>query len=286
MKRIISLLSVLATVAVANAQLHTVDIKSFDELKSYFEQDENKPVIISGHRGGMMPGYPENSIEAFEKTLSIMPSFFEIDPQLTKDSVLILMHDDTFNRTTDLQGKVKDYTYTQIKNVKLKDREGKLTDFKIPTLKEALDWSQGKTIFQLDNKGVPYATYVKFLKENPYPNVVLGLRKDDEVAYYAKHLEYVMFMKPFHSMKDVESFEKLNVSYDRMIAWIGLEVKEEQKEMIAYLRKKGVMVMIAIAPSTDKLPTDIERARGYIQHLISRPDIIETDYPSQFINYK
>lgn len=159
-------------------------------------------------------------------------------------------------------------------------------DFKIPTLKEALDWSQGKTIFQLDNKGVPYATYVKFLKENPYPNVVLGLRKDDEVAYYAKYLEYVMFMKPFHSMKDVESFEKLNVSYDRMIAWIGLEVKEEQKEMIAFLRKKGVMVMIAIAPSTDKLPTDIERARGYIQHLISRPDIIETDYPSQFINYK
>jgi len=286
MKKIISLLSVLATVTVANAQLYTVDIKNFDELKSYFKQDQNKPVIISGHRGGMMPGYPENSIEAFEKTLSIMPSFFEIDPQLTKDSVLILMHDDTLNRTTNMQGKVKDYTYAEIKHAKLKDREGKLTDFKIPTLKEALDWSQGKTIFQLDNKGVPYATYVKFLKENPYPNVVLGLRKDDEVAYYAKHLEYVMFMKPFHSMKDVESFEKLNVSYDRMIAWIGLEVKEEQKEMIAYLRKKGVMVMIAIAPSTDKLPTDIERARGYIQHLISRPDIIETDYPSQFINYK
>ncbi|MGV0980129.1 glycerophosphodiester phosphodiesterase family protein [Empedobacter falsenii] len=286
MKKIISLLSVLATVTVANAQLHTVDIKNFDELKSYFKQDQNKSIIISGHRGGMMPGYPENSIEAFEKTLSIMPSFFEIDPQLTKDSILILMHDDTFNRTTNLQGKVKDYTYTQIKNAKLKDREGKLTDFKIPTLKEALDWSQGKTIFQLDNKGVPYATYVKFLKENPYPNVVLGLRKDDEVAYYAKHLDHVMFMKPFHSMKDVESFEKLNVSYDRMIAWIGLEVKDEQKEMIAYLRKKGVMVMIAIAPSTDKLPTDLERTRGYIQHLISRPDIIETDYPSQFINHK
>ncbi len=97
MKKIISLLSVLATVTVANAQLYTVDIKNFDELKSYFKQDQNKPIIISGHRGGMMPGYPENSIEAFEKTLSIMPSFFEIDPQLTKDSVLILMHDDMFN---------------------------------------------------------------------------------------------------------------------------------------------------------------------------------------------
>ena len=285
MRKIHLWIALLATVTVANAQLKTVDIKSFEDLKSYFKQDQSKPIIISGHRGGMMPGYPENSIEAFEKTLSIMPSFFEIDPQLTKDSVLILMHDDTFDRTTTLKGKVKDYTYAEIKNARLKDREGNLTDFKIPTLKEALDWSQGKTIFQLDNKGVPYATYVKFLKENPYPNVVLGLRKDEEVAYYAKHLNHVLFMKPFHTMKDVKSFEQLNVPFNRVIAWVGTAIKEEQKEMIAYLRDKGVMVMIAIAPTSDKLPTDLERTRGYIQHLITRPDIIETDYPAQFINW-
>ena len=285
MKKIHLWFVLLATVTVANAQLNTVNIKNFEDLKSYFKQDQSKPIIISGHRGGMMPGYPENSIEAFEKTLSIMPSFFEIDPQLTKDSVLILMHDDTFDRTTTLKGKVKDYTYAEIKNARLKDREGNLTDFKIPTLKEALDWSQGKTIFQLDNKGVPYATYVKFLKENPYPNVVLGLRKDEEVTYYAKHLNHVLFMKPFHTMKDVKSFEQLNVPFNRVIAWVGTAIKEEQKEMIAYLRDKGVMVMIAIAPTSDKLPTDLERTRGYIQHLITRPDIIETDYPAQFINW-
>ncbi|QHC83707.1 glycerophosphodiester phosphodiesterase [Empedobacter brevis] len=285
MKKIHLCIALLATLTVAKAQLNTVDIRNFEELKSYFKQDQSKPIIISGHRGGMMPGYPENSIEAFEKTLSIIPSFFEIDPQLTKDSVLILMHDDTLDRTTTLKGKVKEYTYDDIKKANLKDREGKVTNFKIPTLKEALDWSQGKTIFQLDNKGVPYATYVKFLKENPYPNIVLGLRKDEEVAYYAKHLDHVMFMKPFHTMKDVRSFEELNIPFNRMIAWIGGEVKEEQKEMIAYLRSKGVMVMIAIAPTTDKLPTDLERTRGYIRHLINRPDIIETDYPAQFINW-
>ncbi|WP_298777072.1 glycerophosphodiester phosphodiesterase family protein [uncultured Empedobacter sp.] len=285
MKKIHLWFVLLATVTVANAQLNTVNIKNFEDLKSYFKQDQSKPIIISGHRGGMMPGYPENSIEAFEKTLSIMPSFFEIDPQLTKDSVLILMHDDTFDRTTTLKGKVKDYTYAEIKNARLKDREGNLTDFKIPTLKEALDWSQGKTIFQLDNKGVPYATYVKFLKENPYPNVVLGLRKDEEVTYYAKHLNHVLFMKPFHTMKDVKSFEQLNVPFNRVIAWVGTAIKEEQKEMIAYLRDKGVMVMIAIAPTSDKLPTDLERTREYIHHLITRPDIIETDYPAQFIKW-
>lgn len=277
-------MSFLATVSVAKAQLHTVDIKSFDDLKSYFKQDEAKPVIISGHRGGMLPGFPENSIEAFEKTLSIMPSFFEIDPQLTKDSVLILMHDYTFDRTTNISGNVKDFTYKELENVRLKDREGNLTNFKIPTLKEALDWSQGKIIFQLDNKKVPYKTYVEFLRKNPYPNVVLGVRKDEEIGYYAKELPEVMFMKPFHTMKDVQNFERLKIPYDRMIAWVGTEMKPEQKEMIVYLRSKGVMVMVAIAPTTDKIPNEIERAKGYMKHLILKPDIIETDFPTEFIN--
>ena len=48
----------------------------------------------------MAPGYPENCIETFENTLSHMPSFFEIDPQMTRDSVIVLMHDPTIDRTT------------------------------------------------------------------------------------------------------------------------------------------------------------------------------------------
>ena len=95
-------------------RLHTVKIDSIEELQAYFTYDPARDVIVSGHRGGMMPGYPENCIESFEKTLSMMPSFFEIDPRLTKDSVIVLMHDATIDRTTTGTGKVSDYTYAEL----------------------------------------------------------------------------------------------------------------------------------------------------------------------------
>src|SRR5690625_2194068 len=76
-------------------ELNTIKINSMSELQDYFTYSPDKPIIISGHRGGMAPGYPENSIEAIEKTLSFLPSFVEIDPRLTRDSVIVLMHDNT-----------------------------------------------------------------------------------------------------------------------------------------------------------------------------------------------
>lgn len=81
-------------------RLHTVKINSIEELQAYFTYDPARDVIVSGHRGGMMPGYPENCIESCEKTLSLMPTFFEIDFSFTKDSVMVLMHDLTIDRTT------------------------------------------------------------------------------------------------------------------------------------------------------------------------------------------
>ncbi len=78
----------------------------------------------------MVTGFPENCIESFEKTLSDMPSFFEIDPRMTKDSVIVLMHDATIDRTTTGKGKVSDYTYEELQRFNLVDRQGTVTPYK------------------------------------------------------------------------------------------------------------------------------------------------------------
>lgn len=85
----------------------------------------------------MVTGFPENCIESFEKTLTMMPSFFEIDPRMTKDSVIVLMHDATIDRTTTGTGKVSDYTYAELQQFFLKDREGNVTTYKIPPSRSA-----------------------------------------------------------------------------------------------------------------------------------------------------
>ena len=83
---------------------HYITVKNSRDLQAYFRYAPDRPIVISGHRGGMLDGYPENCIESFEKTLSYMESFFEIDPRLTKDGIIVLMHDETIDRTTTGKG--------------------------------------------------------------------------------------------------------------------------------------------------------------------------------------
>ena len=55
----------------------------------------------------------------------MMPTFFEIDFSFTKDSVMVLMHDLTIDRTTNGKGRVADYTYEELQGFRLVDRDGK-----------------------------------------------------------------------------------------------------------------------------------------------------------------
>jgi len=134
-------------------KLHKVNTTR--ELKEFFRYKGKSTPLISGHRGGMIKGFPENSIETFENTLKHTQAFFEIDPRLTKDSVAVLMHDATLDRTTNGTGKVSDYNYAELQKLRLKDPEGNLTDARIPTLKEVILWSKGKTMVNLDKKDLP-----------------------------------------------------------------------------------------------------------------------------------
>ena len=153
-----------------------IDIKDRAQLHEWFRYSPERPVVISGHRGGMVTGFPENCIESFEKTLTMMPSFFEIDPRMTKDSVIVLMHDATIDRTTTGTGKVSDYTYAELQQFFLKDREGNVTTYKIPTLEECIAWSQGKTILNLDIKDVPLEVMSQFINRLAPANVMYTVR--------------------------------------------------------------------------------------------------------------
>ncbi|MGE8292805.1 MAG: hypothetical protein ACN6ON_14040, partial [Sphingobacterium sp.] len=64
--------------------------ESVEAMRAYFKYAEGKK-IISGHRGTIEDGLPENSIAAFEAVLRKTPAIFEIDPRSTKDSVAVLL---------------------------------------------------------------------------------------------------------------------------------------------------------------------------------------------------
>ena len=263
-------------------KLHKTKVKNMKQLQEYFTYKEGRPIIISAHRGGMLTGYPENSIESCEKTLSLMESFFEIDPRMTKDSVMVLMHDATIDRTTNGKGKVSDYTYKELQQFNLKDREGNVTSYKIPTLQQMLDWGKNKTVFNFDNKGIPWSTYSKMLNDQKIANVMLSVRSPKEALYYYERNDNVMLCVPIFSMDDYNAYKNSGIPWNRIMAYVGLSMKPDQQEVYNLLRSHGVMCMTSIHPTADRVKPDEARLDAYRKELASKPDIIETDYPALF----
>ena len=88
------------------------------------------------HRG-FSGKYPENTMLAFQKAIEVEADGIELDVQLTKDGELVIIHDETIDRTTDGKGYVIDYTYEELSKFDASYiYRGKVEFNKIPTLKE------------------------------------------------------------------------------------------------------------------------------------------------------
>lgn len=88
-------------------------------------------ILNIAHRG-YSGKFDENTMLAFEKAIEYNADGIETDVQVSKDGVLVLIHDETLDRTTDGKGYVKDYTLAELKRFKTKNGE------EIPTLQELL----------------------------------------------------------------------------------------------------------------------------------------------------
>ena len=94
---------------------------------------------VFAHRGAS--GYaPENTLEAFLLAIEQGADGIELDVQLSKDGVPVVIHDETVDRVTGQSGFVKDFTLQELKEmVVLRERFAKYRDARIPTLREVLD---------------------------------------------------------------------------------------------------------------------------------------------------
>lgn len=102
--------------------------------------------IKIAHRGLWDEDIPENSIGAFKRCID-KNTPIELDIHLLKDNTLIVFHDDNLKRMTGVDKLLKDCTYDEIKNLKLKK-----TNYNIPTLKEVLDLVDGKVLLDIEIK--------------------------------------------------------------------------------------------------------------------------------------
>ncbi|WP_313382243.1 glycerophosphodiester phosphodiesterase family protein [Proteiniphilum saccharofermentans] len=257
-----------------------IKFKKLRDTHQYFAYKGDSSILVSGHRGGREAGYPENSIEGFQHVLSQMPAFFEVDPRLTKDSIIVLMHDATLDRTTDATGNLSGYTFSELQSVRLKDHEGNVTSAKIPTLEEVIKWSKGKTVVNLDKKDVPFHMIVELIKKHKAEkHVMLTVHTGAQARYYSDRLPGIMLSVFARNDEEFEDIAISGVPWESMIAYVGQTINDANRHIVEQLRAKGVRCMVSYAPSLDRLRTAEERESAYRQAIRISPDIIESDYP-------
>ncbi len=254
------------------------NFKSANDLYQFLTYDEKRYPLVSAHRGGPYPGYPENAVETFDFIASKQPSIIECDVRLTKDSTLVLMHDETLDRTTTGEGRILDHTCEELKDLRLKDQDDKVTKYKIPTLDEALKWGVGKVIFTLDIK-----------PETPYDLVVNAIRKAKAEAYvviitYSPNqagrifslAPDLMISASIRNSGDLLRLNDRDIPDNRLVAFVG--TREPDPSLVELLHGHGIPIILGTIGNLDKQAT----AKGnqvYAEYIERGADILSTDRP-------
>ena len=96
-------------------------------------------VLVAGHRG-CRALYPENTLLSMKEALDRKVDMIEFDLNLTRDKVVVVMHDNTVDRTTDGTGYIHDMTLKEIKALDAGVKSGKAFEgLRVPTLREFCD---------------------------------------------------------------------------------------------------------------------------------------------------
>lgn len=207
-------------------------------------ESAGKPMVIA-HRGGKMWA-PENTMAAFKNSLAANVDAIELDVHRCKSGELVVIHDETIDRTTDGKGFVKDLTLEQLRSHSAGLwYDKKFKDEKIPLLKEVLALIDGKAHLFIEVKNAP----VKY--ENLEDDIIALLstyKHKDAVTVISFDHE---FLKRFHEKAPEYKIAFLDVaivsdigSYARSLGASGWNpgFGEIRKDAVDRAHKEGLSV--------------------------------------------
>ena len=140
-----------------------------------------KNILVAAHRGDWRIA-PENSLNALLSCIEQGFDMMELDVKMTKDSVLVVMHDQTIDRTTNGKGKVSDFTLEEIRQFRLKNGLGRVTNNTIPTFKELMLVAKDKILINVDKGNDHLKAVFTILRETGTTNQAI-VNTGDNISY-------------------------------------------------------------------------------------------------------
>lgn len=266
-------------------------------LRQKILSGDTTEVLVVAHRGDWRYA-PENSLAAIEHSIAVGVDVVELDLQLSKDSVLFIMHDSKLDRTTTGKGRISEWTADSLRMLKLKNGAGIRTMHSLPTLEEAMLAAKGRVLVNLDKADRYFDLLMPVLERTgtAYQVIMKGARPAAEVdSLYGAYLDKVIYM-PVVKLDKPEARELMKgymtdlkpVAYELVYASddalsYPLELKEKLggKALIWY---NTLWDTLCGGHDDDRALTDPDGAFGFlIDNLGAR--IIQTDRAELLLNY-
>lgn len=253
--------------------------------------------MVAAHRGDWRNA-PENSLKAFEYAIAMGVDIIEVDLNITKDGILVIMHDNTINRTTDGNGKPADYTWEQLKKFHLKNGLGITTAHTIPTLEEVMQLAKGKVLVNLDKS---YDYYKEAWQVLTKTGTVSQAIFKTSATYaevrqrYPALLDSITFM-PVIDLAKPNAMEVINEYQDKLkpVAFELIFSKDTSATLnrLENIKKKGARIWInSLWPGLngghhDDLAVDEHNTKDSWDWLIARgANMLQTDRPKELLQY-
>lgn len=237
---------------------------------------------ISAHRGGpVSPGFPENCIETFAHTMSLAPAIIEFDVEMTADSVLILMHDNTLDRTTTGTGPLRQRRWAELDTLRLRSNDGAATPFRIPLFEQALEWTKrAQAVLTVDVKrGVPFERIVRLIEQYELESRAAVITYNERDALEVHRLNPRLIISA--TMRNLDELERTlaaGIPPQNLLAFVG--TREPAPELYERLRQLDIPAILGTLGNLDNMA----KAKGdhlYRQWVERGAAILATDRPTE-----
>jgi len=249
-----------------------------DEIKDKFLNSYDLMVIA--HRAANQ-NFPENSIIAIEEAIRMGVDIIELDIRVTLDGVVVLMHDQTVDRTTTGTGDVETLDYSYLQTLRLLHK-GELTNEKIPTLEEALKATKGRIMVDMDMKTDKVEEVLEVVNAMDVVDELLFFDSDwDVLAAFQLRLPDAFIMPRTYKAREIKkAVKKFNPRV------VHIDPSFYTPKTVAIAKKYGVRLWINALGDTDRKMLANPDQKWAREWLNKGATMVQTDVPSFWIQLK
>lgn len=252
----------------------------YDKTLLVYQIKKNGDVIynwsgikVIGHRSNTFEA-PENTLAAMERAVQLGVDILEMDVRETKDGELVILHDETVDRTTNGKGYVKDLTLAEIKKL---DAGGwfssKFAGEKVPTLREALQFIAGRALPDIDFKSGNLYKLTEILRDADLlgsVRVTFSASKEEQYKL-VKDLDPGYLIRPTGNLGLI-TLNSTQKKYQPEI--ISLSELEISKTLMRALRRRGLKAFTSVVLFRFKEHWRLNRAINATSDYIQADDTV------------